>query len=197
LFGSLNWKGRFLTGDAYLTEEHRDKEPEVRDGIGVDRISGGVAGSAKFDQEVMPAGVVFTTRVEVVNFEAWQLGWLAYLMRDLMDGYLRLGMGTSRGLGRVSAGIDRLRVQYVGTPDVLEEDGVPGIGVLVGEDERRRYGLEDDDTADRPDGLDFERPSGALRSEINLTDTSAQRDLLAAVAPAWDDYIAHADPITA
>jgi CRISPR-associated RAMP protein (TIGR02581 family) len=188
LFGSTLWKGRFRTGDAYLIEEDRDVEPELRDGIGIDRVSGGVAGSAKFDLEVMPAGVTFATQFELVNFEAWQLGWTAYVVRDLMEERIRLGMGTARGLGRVKGHLDALTIEYVGEPSELE-DGLPGIGALSTAEEREAYGFTEDDVAERPAGLSLERPSGSLRARARLEKHSEQLDLMAAVAETWDSYI--------
>jgi CRISPR-associated RAMP protein (TIGR02581 family) len=196
LFGSLLWKGRFSTGDAYLAQEDRDVEPELRDGVGIDRVSGGASGGAKFDLEVMPAGVTFETQFDLVNFEAWQLGWTAYLVRDLMEARLRVGAGTSRGLGRVRGHVDAIDLTYVGEPDELSEE-IPGIGALVSQEERDAYGLFASDAADLPDGLSFERPAGELRSRLHLTDTERQNAFLAAVAPAFDRYIKQADPIDA
>lgn len=194
LFGSTLWKGRFRTGDAYLIEEDRDVNPELRDGIGIDRVSGGVAGGAKFDLEVMPAGVTFTTQFELVNFEAWQLGWTAYVVRDLMDERIRLGMGTARGLGRVRGHLDAITIEYIGEPSVLEE-GLPGIGALSTDKEREAYGFAEDDVAERPGGLSLSRPSGSLRARARLEDESDQRALLSSFAGTWDRYIQSVDPI--
>lgn len=188
LFGSLHWKGRFSIGDAYLTPDYRNVEPEVRDGIGIDRISGGVAGGAKFDLEVMPAGVVFETQLDVLNFELWQLGWIAYVLRDLAEGYLRVGLGTARGLGRVQGHLDELVLSYIGEPPILQER-IAGIGALVSADDRKAYGLVEADYVPRPDAVSFERPPGSLRTQVRLGDQKTILDLLAAVAPAWDAFI--------
>lgn len=196
LFGNTHWKGRFRTGDAYLVEEDRDVEPELRDGVGIDRVSGGAADRAKFDYEVVPAGVEFRTRFELVNFECWQLGWVAYVLRDLMDQRVRIGTGTSRGLGRIQAHLDVLSLEYVGEPGVLDES-IPGIGALVSDSERHDYGLVEEDRVSRPDGLTFTRPAGSLRTEARLNQWRDQQELLAAVAPAWDDYIQSAPRVGA
>jgi len=196
LFGSTHWRGRFQTGDAYLAEGHRDVTMEPRDGVAIDRVTGGAASGAKFDLEVLPAGAVFETRLELLNFEAWQLGWVAYVLRDLTDGYLRLGMGTSRGLGRVTGMLDALTVEYVGEPDEIDGQ-VAGLGAFASKDEQERYGLSGSDRVALPEGFAFERPAGSLRSALRLTETSRQKDFLAAVAPAWDHFIKQADPADA
>lgn len=188
LFGSTHWKGRFHIGDAYLVEEDRRVRPELRDGIGIDRISGGVAGGAKFDLEVIRTGVRFETQFDVTNFEVWQLGWLAYVVRDLMDGNLRIGSGTSRGLGRVQGHLDRIQLDYIGEPDGMDTH-VLGLGALASEEERAAYGLVENDRVTSPDTLSPERPPGSLRAQSVLDGAEEQQAFLAAVAPAWNDYL--------
>lgn len=196
LFGSLLWKGRFATSDAYLTDEHADVQPELRDGVGIDRISGGASGGAKFDLEVMPAGVEFRTQYDLTNFEAWQLGWIAYVTRDLQEGRLRIGAGTSRGLGRIRGHLDAIDLAYVGTPDQLSER-IPGIGALLSQEERDAYGLFASDYVERPGALAFRRAPGDIRSRVVAETEEDQQALLAALAPAFDRYIQNADPIEA
>lgn len=187
LFGSLIWKGRTRIGDAYLTPEFDGVEPELRDGIGIDRVTGGVAGGAKFDLEVVPSGVQFSTRLDITNFETWQLGWMAYVLRDLTEGHLSIGTGSSRGLGRILAHLDRIEIDYIG--DVKDAQRLAGIGALLGPEEVRRYGLRADDFVEAPPFVRFQRPAGTLRSRVSLTDPDEQMAVLAAVAPAWDRFI--------
>jgi CRISPR-associated RAMP protein (TIGR02581 family) len=196
LFGNTHWKGRFRTGDAYLVEEDRDVEPELRDGVGIDRVSGGASRGAKFDLEVVPTGVEFTTRLEIINFECWQLGWMAYVVRDLMEQRIRIGTGTSRGLGRIEAHLETASLEYVGEPDLLGKS-LPGIGALVSESERHDYGLVEDDQVERPPDLKLTRPAGSLRTQVRLDKWNRQEALLSAVAPAWDDYIESAGRVGA
>lgn len=187
LFGSLNWKGRFHLGDAYLTPEHADVNPELRDGVGIDRVSGGASRGVKFDLEVMPAGVAFETQLEVVNFEMWQLGWLAYVLRDLVDGRLHVGANTSRGLGRIRGALSDMSIAYTGEPAVLS-DQLPGIGALVSSEEQELYGLHAEDFVDRPVELTPERASGSLYS--TFTPIAGQElDLLADLTPAWHAHL--------
>ena len=188
LFGSLHWKGRFRIGDAYLIEGDRNVQPELRDGIGIDRVSGGVAGGAKFDLEVMPSGVSFETRFDLVNFEMWQLGWMAYVVRDLLEGNLRVGTGTSRGLGRVRGHLTSITLDYIGEPAGMDTH-VLGLGALTTDEDRQAYGLLERDRIESPDFLTPARSPGSLRAQATLTDSGEQMDFLAAVAPAWNDYL--------
>ena len=195
LFGSLLWKGRFQIGDAYLTDKYVDVRPELRDGIGIDRVTGGVAGGAKFDMEVLPAGVEFTTRIDIQNFEVWQLGWVSYVVRDLMEGRLRLGTGTSRGLGRVEAALTALEVSYIGEPEGLSES-ILGVGALATDEERETYGFKADDRVAKGSDLNFLRAPGSLRSAVQLTTPESQKAFMDRVAPAWNQYVVDEDPIT-
>lgn len=100
LFGSTWFIGRVAIGDAYLTTP---QVTEQRDGVGIDRLTGGSSHSAKFELEVVSSGVSFATKVHLRNFEIWQLGMLFAVLQDMEDGLIRLGSGRSRGLGSVKA----------------------------------------------------------------------------------------------
>ena len=105
LFGSTSYIGRIAVEDAYLpagTFEER-KTIEHRDGIAIDRLTGGTGGGAKFDLETVTAGTTFTTTLRLRNFEIWQLGMLFVILQDMEDQLLHLGSGRSRGLGKVEA----------------------------------------------------------------------------------------------
>jgi len=102
LFGSTWFIGRVAIGDAYLITP---QVTEQRDGVGIDRLTGGSSHAAKFELEVVSAGVSFETDVHLRNFEIWQLGMLFAVLQDMEDGLIRLGSGRSRGLGSVTATI--------------------------------------------------------------------------------------------
>lgn len=105
LFGSTSYIGRISVEDAYLPEGTyaEDKHIEHRDGIAINRLTGGVNGNAKFDLETVRADTTFTTSLRLRNFEIWQLGMLFVLLQDMEDQLLHLGSGSSRGLGKVKA----------------------------------------------------------------------------------------------
>ncbi|GCE09294.1 type III CRISPR-associated RAMP protein Csx7 [Dictyobacter aurantiacus] len=102
LFGSTGFIGRIAIGDAYLVS---DGITEQRDGVGIDRFTGGASHSAKFELEVVSSGVVFETKIHLRNFEIWQLGMLFVVLQDLEEELIRIGSGRSRGLGSVTAEI--------------------------------------------------------------------------------------------
>src|SRR5439155_3582615 len=89
-------------GDAYLVSK---ATTEQRDGVGIDRLTGGASHGAKFELEVVSTGVSFETDIHVRNFEVWQLGMLFVVLQDMTDELVRIGSGRSRGLGQVTAQI--------------------------------------------------------------------------------------------
>jgi CRISPR-associated RAMP protein (TIGR02581 family) len=104
LFGSTSFIGRIAISDAYLAPNSKEIK-ELRDGIGIDRLTGGASHGAKFELEVVSSGVSFETDIHLRNFEIWQLGMLFAVLQDMEDELIRVGSGRSRGLGQVKAEI--------------------------------------------------------------------------------------------
>lgn len=104
LFGSTGFIGRLAISDAYLDPASNELK-EQRDGVGIDRLTGGASHGAKFELEVVSSGVVFETDIHLRNFEIWQLGMLFVVLQDMEDELVRIGSGRSRGLGKVTAAI--------------------------------------------------------------------------------------------
>ncbi|QBD78665.1 CRISPR-associated RAMP protein [Ktedonosporobacter rubrisoli] len=102
LFGSTGFIGRIAISDAYLAS---GSFTEQRDGVGIDRLTGGASHGAKFELEVVSTGVIFETDIHLRNFEIWQLGMLFVILQDLEDELIHIGSGRSRGLGKVVAQI--------------------------------------------------------------------------------------------
>ncbi|HLG61481.1 MAG TPA: CRISPR-associated RAMP protein Csx7 [Ktedonosporobacter sp.] len=102
LFGSTGFIGRIAISDAYLAST---EIKEQRDGVGIDRLTGGASHGAKFELEVVSTGVIFETNIHLRNFEIWQLGMLFAVIQDMEDELIHLGSGRSRGLGQVTATI--------------------------------------------------------------------------------------------
>lgn len=145
LFGSTWFIGRLSINDAYLAPESRARR-ERRDGVGIDRLTGGSSATAKFDLEVVGAGARFETEVQLRNFECWQLGALFMLLEDLRDGFIRLGSGRSRGLGDVACDYTRADVYRIGqTPAGVSDCQIPGLGCYLSDG---AYGTEVDDLLD-------------------------------------------------
>jgi CRISPR-associated RAMP protein (TIGR02581 family) len=139
LFGSTGFAGRLATADAYAVGT--PPEPTQRDGVGIDRFSGGAAHGAKFELEVITEGT-FATTLHLRNFELWQLALLGFVLQDLSDGLIRVGMGKSRGLGKVRGEVQQVRIDFLGpqAPQVVNGQlALRGVGSLF--DEAKNYGM--------------------------------------------------------
>lgn len=141
LFGSTFFIGRVAIGDAYLRDDQTERTEE-RDGVGIDRFTGGSSQGAKFELEVVSSDTIFETDVYIRNFETWQLGMMMLLLHDLEDGLIRIGSGTSRGLGAVQGNVEELTISYIGLVNDKTADEVWGIGKFLS---HGSYGTDGDD----------------------------------------------------
>jgi len=145
LFGSTEFIGRVSINDAYLKGEYRNNPTESRDGVGIDRLTGGSYGGALFELEVVSSDVAFETEVYLRNFETWQLGMLLLVVQDLEDGLIRVGSGTSRGLGSVTGSVAEIGINYLGLMNGKPAEEVWGLGKLQSEEEQEAYRTWPDD----------------------------------------------------
>jgi CRISPR-associated RAMP protein (TIGR02581 family) len=139
LFGSTWVAGRLATTDAYAVGE--PPQPQRRDGVGIDRFTGGAAYGAKFELEVITEGV-FATTLHLRNFELWQLALVGFLLQDLKDCLIRIGMGKSRGLGKARGEVKSVRLDFLGPKAPQVRDGclpLRGVGSLF--EEAEVYGM--------------------------------------------------------
>jgi CRISPR-associated RAMP protein (TIGR02581 family) len=141
LFGSTSYIGRVSIGDAYLVNATHPRPTELRDGVGIDRLTGGASRHAKFELEVISPGTAFETEIYLRNFETWQLGMLMLVAQDMADELVSIGSGRSRGLGAVKGQVDRITISHFGNVNGKTVNEVWGLGkFLQGEDRYTRYG---------------------------------------------------------
>ena len=179
MFGSLKFGGRFSIGDAYPVPGH-DPRPEDRNGVGIDRFTGGTVPGVLFDLRVLVGGL-FETRICLVNFETWQLAALGLLLIDLRDELITIGSGQSRGLGRVRGRVESYRLTYLSrTPELR------GLSDLALDEERKAYRLSPW-TSPRPIPLPEPVIKG-LRHEHDVT--HSWDGWLTELAPSLDDFLA-------
>jgi CRISPR-associated RAMP protein (TIGR02581 family) len=162
LFGSHNYIGRLATSDAYLTGQHL---LEIRDGIAIDRLTGGTAAGAKYDFEVLTKGN-FETSIDVRNFELWQLGLLGLVFRDMEDGLIRLGFGKSRGLGKIKVTINDFKIISYNKPLAT----LSGIAAHCNNQEKLNYGLFEERNRSTDTPLPQAERKG-LRYEYTITNS--------------------------
>ena len=120
LFGSTRRGSRFIVEDAPYESTPEQKEPvlKILDFLAIDRFTGGGAESLKFDALTLwkPA---FSLRLHLDNPAEWEIGWLMFVLRDMADGWLSVGAGTTKGLGRVKLVDWSLRFGYLRPEDSL------------------------------------------------------------------------------
>lgn len=162
LFGSNSFIGRISIGDAYLksSTSTASTNTEVRDGVGIDRLTGGAVHGAKFEMEVVSTGVTFETNILIRNFECWQIGMLLIAVSDLEEELIRIGSGRSRGLGAVKGELTELTIHTLAlTPGRKQGHEIWGLGKFLSESED--YGTFGDDTLTID--VDFEENRKGLR----------------------------------
>jgi CRISPR/Cas system CSM-associated protein Csm3 (group 7 of RAMP superfamily) len=99
LFGSSRRGSRLSVMDASL---HGDPVWKVMDFLAIDRFTGGGLESAKFDAVALWQPT-FRAQLFLEDPEDWELGWLAYVLRDLVDRRITFGFGGGKGFGRATA----------------------------------------------------------------------------------------------
>jgi len=162
LFGCTWFAGRLATADACAVGTPPD--PVQRDGVGIDRFTGGAAHGAKFELEVIAEGI-FATTLHLRNFELWQLALVGFVLQDLGDGLIRIGTGKSRGLGKVRGEIKQVRIDFLGPKAPQGVNGqlaLRGVGSLF--DDAGAYGMVTPDEVSIPYDGDFH--SNGLRTTI-------------------------------
>lgn len=162
MFGSLKFGGRFSIGDAYPLEG-RLPALESRNGVGIDRFTGGTVRGVLFDLQALVGGR-FRADVRLLNFELWQLAALNILLVDLRDEMIAIGSGRSRGFGRIRGEVTDYKLAYMQPVDDLR-----GIYQLATDEERDAYRLHDwspESSIRLPDGQ-----RRGLRVTYDLTDT--------------------------
>ncbi len=169
LFGHTVVASRLGVADAYPLDPANpaDEEPfrlanrtEERDGVAIDRVSGAVA-VGPFQLEVVTQGA-FYTELDIKNFQLWQVGLLAVALRDMGQGFVPLGFGKSKGMGRLQVDYRRLEVSY---PGQFGNKQVPGTSEVPGTWEldfgRNLYGVTAFLSAEETEEYGFE-PEGEV-----------------------------------
>ena len=178
-FGSLHMAGRCNIGDAYpwrqggasdTDEVTRANATETRWQVGIDRQTGQARGGALFDLEVVVGGAFHAT-IHVESFSLWQLGLVATLLADMSHGDIAIGFGKTRGLGQVTATVQKLEVEMLGR----DARTIAGAGSLCSPAEAKDYGLAKDDSM----GLEgIAEASPTWRGRKVLLSETAATDLL-------------------
>ena len=126
LFGSTRRGSRLIVEDAPYVEEGTPTY-KMLDFLAIDRFTGGGAEHFKFDALALWKPT-FKVRIFLEHPEDWELGWLTLALRDLAEGWLRVGFGAAKGFGQVKV-TDGTLCQGVLDASQAEE-GQPSIYVV-------------------------------------------------------------------
>ncbi len=137
-FGSTMLASRVRFTDAYPVDGTR-VVIERRNGVAIDRILGSAKAGALYDLECVSTGT-FQGEITLRNFTLWQLGLIAFSLRDLDEGYVHIGLAKSRGFGSVACQVSKLEI-ITSQPFGSAQKTLPGVGALVNETERNSYKL--------------------------------------------------------
>ena len=180
MFGSLKFGGRFSIGDAYPSE---NPTLESRNGVGINRLTGGTVPGVLFDLQVLVGGK-FKANLRLTNFELWQLAALNLLLIDMKDEIIMIGSGRSRGLGRVRITVCSYELTYVQNCSHLH-----GLYQLATPQEQSAYQLHDW-FPPNPINLPNPQPRG-LRQQYDLSDNWSES--LQPLMPAFEEFLRWSD----
>lgn len=194
-FGHTVMASHFIISDAYpfrirdgvLHGEAIDTLSS-RQMVAIDRRSGGSVNT--FNMETATQGDFFT-RIVFHNFERWQIGLLALVLRDLDEGRVRIGFGKSRGLGEVRVQKVQAKLIYPDTGDdrTLMQH-IYGVGELAKSAVREEYGFQhlspEKEKVHILAADDVNKDWGL--TELSLTKPDAIDHLLKSQVPAWKHY---------
>jgi CRISPR-associated RAMP protein (TIGR02581 family) len=193
VFGHTVQAGHLRVGDAYppqaLVEE--TNRTEQRDGVAIDRRTGGAAPGALYTLEIVTRGA-FEGDLTLRNFQLWQVGLLALALRDLSRGRVPIGFGKSRGLGQVEVSYRQMEVSYpaqVGPGEKRFGERLYGVTQFeVGKKEggENGYHFFPELSIPLPAGAVVEDDWGQVR--VRFEGHQAVEALLKATVPAWAAY---------
>ena len=126
VFGDLEHRSqqgtvcRIMVDDAVAAG---DVSAVIRDGVGIDRVTGSAAGGILYQQEVIPPGTRFAVRITAAQSATDTervCTALNHLVQALAAGRVEIGAARTRGLGQVRlSGITRTRVDLADRAQVL------------------------------------------------------------------------------
>lgn len=152
LFGCTGTASRINVHDSITS---RPGTVGVRDGIAIDRFTGGVYSKANFKNQILE-DFIFQSEITIRNFELWQLGLLAYVLRDFENEMITIGFGKSKGFGKVKGTVDSVTLTYFAPEPPKHMQGMAEIC----KDEIDQYGF----ISIAMEPIDFAAPTSNLYS---------------------------------
>lgn len=193
-FGNTALAGHLRLADAYPSAATRREAnaTEQRDGVAIDRVTGAVA-VGPFNLEVVTRGE-FEATLTLSNFQLWQVGLLAVVLRDIGAGRVPLGFGKTRGLGVVELTTAEVEVAYPGRFGAQSNGhnlgaSLYGVSAFLGDEEAGAYGYRPEEPLPLPTGGQVSDDGAFGRYGLCWQGDDAAR-LTAACVPAWAAFVA-------
>lgn len=189
IFGHTVMGSRLIISDAYPNNEEDVESLPTRQMVAIDRRSG--ASVNTFTMEVATRGE-FEFSLMFRNFERWQIGLIALVVRDLNEGRLSIGFGKSRGLGQVKIAYRRAELIYPAGRAPLASTHLYGVGELLDDEQiRAAYDfMPPINVSDRETEFSANDVSliGDWQTQVEIDPEQAEF-ALAAQVPAWAGYV--------
>jgi len=112
LFGSTHFAGRIKVIDAYPEAVVNDEHSKKFDHVAIDRFTGGAREGAKFDARLLihESTPKFFGQFILRDVEPWQLGMIAFVLKDLYLGDIHVGYGKTKGYGKLKGVVRRVEI---------------------------------------------------------------------------------------
>ncbi|MBI1763955.1 MAG: hypothetical protein HYR56_21225 [Acidobacteria bacterium] len=116
LFGSTSWKATIGFSDFVATDTVQENELFQQEFVAIDRFTGGGAEAKKFNARSVDRPTLHGTislnlaRLRHIAGNGWPLGLLTLVLRDFMEGDVRLGLGAAKGYGTAKLTIESLKL---------------------------------------------------------------------------------------
>ncbi len=111
VFGGTGWKSSVSFNDFVMCN---DKEPITQEFVAIDRFTGGGADGLKFNAKAVPEpeleGIIY---IDMDRINPCGLGMLTLTFRDLIEGDITFGFGSSKGYGACTAEIIDITIPSV------------------------------------------------------------------------------------
>jgi CRISPR/Cas system CSM-associated protein Csm3 (group 7 of RAMP superfamily) len=175
LFGCAGFAGHVLLDDIFPSTRN---QPLREAHIAVDRFTQGVAlGLGPFGRQPLD-DLKFKTPITVVNFELWQLGLLALVVRDMSEGLVTIGSGSRHGHGEVEAKIEQVHLQYVKNCGSKLRGSAGkwtllGISSLLPDAQARAYGYTEESSYEVPPHIEGREQRGWILFTLRDEDCHA------------------------
>lgn len=118
IFGAAGWKAAIDFSDFLAVDSIREEELFQQEFVAIDRFTGGGAEAKKFNSRSIDRPILRGTitldllRLKRIADNGWPLGLITLVMRDLMEGDVRFGLGSAKGYGTA-----RLTIEGMSLPD--------------------------------------------------------------------------------